>query len=232
VFTTPLGAVNNGFLTTNVPGYSIDNQGLEVNVIKRLSHKWMGRLTVGYNNAREHFSTPAGQYNTNGNPTPKPAEPLVDGGQYAPTNSASTGIFINAKWQVNVNGMYQAPYGLEIAANVFGRQGYPFPIYRSAIALGLDTNQDVLVSPTIDSFRLENVWDTDLRFARPFQFHTGTQNLEVRLVGDIFNLFNANTALARNGSIANAAGTANASFNVLSKNVSPRILRLGLVVGF
>ena len=63
--------------------------------------------------------------------------------------------------------MYQVPYGIELAANVFGRQGYPFPIYRGSVTLGLDTNQNVLVTPEIDTFRLDNVWDTDVRIARP-----------------------------------------------------------------
>jgi hypothetical protein len=63
---------------------------------------------------------------------------------------------------------------------------------------------------------------------------TGTQTLDIRLMADIFNLFNTNAALSRNGSLAsNAAGTIpNPSFNLLTKNVSPRILRLGLNIGF
>ncbi len=227
VFSTPAGATAAGSLTTNVPGYYIDYHGLEVNIVKRLSHRWMGRLTFAYNNAREHFSSTDGRYNTNGNPTPTPSEPLIDGGQLAPTQSTSTGLFLNAKWQFNLNGMYQAPYGIELAANVFGRQGYPFPIYRSSIALGLDANQNVLVSPAIDTFRLDNVWDTDLRIARPFRVQTGRQRIDLRLVGDIFNLFNANTELVRNGNISTAT-----TFQSLTKNLSPRIFRVGLVVGF
>ena len=41
--------------------------------------------------------------------------------------SAGSGknYYTNARWQVNVNGLYQLPAGFEIAANLFGRQGYP-----------------------------------------------------------------------------------------------------------
>jgi len=222
--------VTQGVIVTNAPGYYTDYHGLELNVLKRLSNKWMGRVSIGFNNAREHFSTPEGRYNTNGNPTGTPQEPLIDGGQFAPTPSVTGGLFLNSRWQFNANGMYLAPYGVEVAANVFGRQGYPFPIYRGSIALGADTNQRVLVSPRIDSFRLDNVWNTDLRFAKPFRVTRGTQSVELRLIGDIFNLFNANTELARNGDIGNTNATT--GFRALSKNVSPRIFRLGLVVGF
>src|SRR5262249_40735172 len=57
-----------GFLTTTVPGYYTDYHGVEVALVKRLSNRWMGRLGFAYNNAREHFSDPAGRYDTNGNP--------------------------------------------------------------------------------------------------------------------------------------------------------------------
>ena len=115
----------------------------------------------------------AGRYDTNGNPTPTLNEPLVDGGQFAPSSSASSGsgtVYMNAKWQFNANGMYQAPLGIEASANVFGRQGYPFPLFRTQ-ALGGES-LPVLVTPTIDYFRYDNVWDTDVRAARAFKFQT------------------------------------------------------------
>src|SRR5262249_9263184 len=148
-------------------------------------------------------------------------ERVVDGGQLGPATGTGGGAYyLNAKWQVNVNGMFKAPYGIDLAASVFGRQGYPFPIYRSQ-ALGSDS-LNVLVSPRIDSFRYDNVWNTDIRIAREFAFPT----VRIRVIGDVFNLTNANTALLR----VNNIGASN--FNALSQNVTPRLLRLGLVVGF
>jgi hypothetical protein len=162
-------------------------------------------------------------YDTNGNPTPTLSEPLKDGGQYAPQSggSGSGNVYINAKWQVNANVMYQAAYGIELAGNVFGRQGYPFPLFRTQ-ALGADTGLPVLVTPLIDTFRYDSVWDTDLRMAKTFKLRT----VSVRLIGDLFNVLNANTALVRNNNILST------SFNALAQNLSPRIFRAGLVVGF
>jgi len=48
----------------------------------------------------------------------------------------------------------------------------------------------------------------------------------VWLIGDLFNVFNANTALVRNNNVLST------SFNALAQNLSPRIFRAGLVVGF
>jgi len=221
-----IAAGGNGFVTTNIPGYYTDYQGIELGVVKRLSNKWMGRVGFSWNNAREHFPDAAGIYDTNGNPTPTLSEPLKDGGQYAPQSggSGSGNVYINAKWQFNANALYQAPYGIEVSGNVFGREGYPFPIFRqgTTAALGADSSLQVLVSPQIDTFRYPDLWNTDLRVAREFRFN----QVKIRGILDAFNVFNVNTALVRNNNVASS------SFNTLAQNLSPRIFRVGLVVGF
>jgi hypothetical protein len=221
-----IAAGGNGFLTTNIPGYYTDYHGLELGLNKRLSNRWMGRVGVAWNNAREHFDDRAGMIDTNGNPTPTATEPLKNGGQFAPQSggSGSGTIYINAKWQFNANAMYQAPLGIEVSANVFGRQGYPFPIVRSGTpaALGADSALSVLVSPEIDTFRFPNLWNTDVRAAKNFRF----SQANLRLILDVFNVLNANTALVRVNNVTSP------NFNALAQNLSPRIARVGLVLGF
>ena len=221
-----VAAGGSGFLITNIPDYSTDYNGLEIGMVKRLSNKWMGRVSLSWNNALEHFGSAAGTYDTNGNPTPTLAEPLKDGGQFAPQSAGSGAgnIYINAKWTFNVNGLYQAPHGIEVSGNVFGRQGYPFPLFRqgSTPALGVDSGISVLVTPQIDYLRYDNLWDTDLRAARSFK----ASRLNLRLIGDVFNAFNASTVLVRGNNITST------SLNVIAQNLSPRIFRVGLVVGF
>jgi hypothetical protein len=131
---------------------------------------------------------------------------------------------MNARWQFNANGVYVAPYGIELAANVFGRQGYPMPLFRpgSTAALGSDSSLNVLVSPTIDYVRYSNVWDTDFRVARDFKLGAVT----IRGMFDVFNLLNADTALVRNGNITAT------TFNQIAQNLSPRIARVGVQIGF
>jgi hypothetical protein len=219
-------AGGSGFQTTNIPGYATDYNGLEVSVVKRLSNKWMTRVGFSWNNAREHFDSAAAMYDTNGNPTPTLSEPLKDGGQFAPQSggSGSGSIYINAKWQFNANALYQAPYGIEVSGNVFGRQGYPYPLFRqgTTATLGGDSTLSVLITPQIDTFRYDNLWNTDLRASRTFKF----QQVSVRGILDCFNVFNANTALVRNNNIASP------TFNAIAQNLSPRIFRVGVVVGF
>jgi hypothetical protein len=222
-------AGGSGFLEANIPGYYTDNNGFEVAVVRRMTGKWMGRMSLAFNNAREHFTDPNGVYDTNGNPTPTITEPLVDGGAFAPqsTGNGQGAIYMNARWQFNANGLYVAPYGIELAANVFGRQGYPMPLYRpgTTAALGADSTLNILVSPTLDYVRYPNVWDTDIRVARDFKLGAVT----VRGMFDVFNLLNANTVLVRN---SNVIATGTTGFNAIAQNLSPRIARVGVQIGF
>src|SRR4029077_19622152 len=94
-----VAAGGNGFTTTTIPGYSTNFNGLELGLVKRLSNKWMSRVSFAWNNARDQFDSAAGMYDTNGNPTPTRREPLKNGGQFAPQSggSGSGSIYINAK---------------------------------------------------------------------------------------------------------------------------------------
>ena len=83
----------------------------------------------------------------------------------------------------------------------------------------------VLVSPELDTFRFPNLWDLDLRLSKTFKF----QRLNAEIASDLFNVVNANTELVRN---RNVASTGQTGFNALAQNLSPRIFRVNLVVGF
>jgi len=217
-----VAASGNSRMLTNNSGYSTDYHGLELSLIKRLANRWMARAGFSLNNAREHYD-PQALRDWTGNPTPTDTEPLRDGGQFAPRSggSGSGDVFINAKWSINANAMYQLPANFEVGGNVFGRQGYPLPAFVNA-SLGLDGTQRVLVTPEIDTIRLPNTWDLDLRVAKAF----GPNRSRVRVIGDLFNVLNANTAVVRQ---RNLAAT---NYNALAQNLSPRIFRLGVVVGF
>jgi hypothetical protein len=212
----------NGFGTmlTNHPGYHSYYNGIEGSLTKRLSNRWMARVGVAYNAANECYTVPVNEL---GNPTRTDTTPLADCGPYTVRSGGSGAgdIFINARWQVNANGLYTFPHDITVAANLFGRQGYPFPVYRNA-SLGFEGTRRVLVSPELDTFRLENLWDLDLRGSKIFR--VADRSFEV--IADLFNVFNANTELVRN---RNNGSTA---FQTLQQNLSPRILRFGVRFSF
>jgi hypothetical protein len=215
-----VAAGGNSRIQTNFDGYSTRYHGVEGQLTKRMSDKWMARIGGSWNNATDRYDN---DVTTLGNPTSLDTDPIIDGGQYAP-RSAGSGqgdIYINAKWQLNANGLYQLPWDSEVAGNLFGRQGNPFPVFRQA-TLGLDGAQRVLISPLLDDMRFDNTWNLDLRWAKRFAM----EHVNARFEADLFNVLNNNVELQRE---RNAASP---NYYRLNQILSPRILRFGLRLTF
>ena len=189
--------------------------------MKRLSNRWMGR--VGFSLQQRARSLRVGCracYDTNGNPTPTVNEPLVDGGQFAPQSSGSGSgtIYINANWQFNANGMYQAPLGIEVERQRVRPAGLSVPALPPGTALRRRLALPVLVTPTIDTSATTTCGTpTSARRGR-----SRPQTITLRVVLDVFNVFNANTALVRDNDITST------TFNQIAQNLSPRIFRVGI----
>ena len=118
--------------------------------------------------------------------------------------------------------MYQLPGNFEVAANLFGKQGTPYPLSATRLWAWTAT-QRVLITPTVDDGGFKDLWDLDLRLAKNMKF--GAPDA-VTLTADLFNVFNSNTELNRQ---RNLQAT---NFHLLTDNLSPRILRIGMRLGF
>ncbi|MBA2258710.1 MAG: TonB-dependent receptor [Acidobacteria bacterium] len=219
---TAVSAGGSGRSYTNYEDYHTTFSGLDLSLVKRLSNRWMARVAASLNDAREYYNMnpPVSDI---GNPTRLDTQPLVQGGQTAPRSAGSGAgdVFMNAKWQINANGAYLLPWNMEVAGNLFGRQGTAFPYFRQ-VSLGLDGSQRVLVSDRVDSVRFPDLWNLDLRWAK--NFNPGRLNSQLTV--DLFNVTNTNTELNR---IRNVASP---NFGRITDNISPRIVRFGVRFGF
>jgi hypothetical protein len=218
-----VAANGGGRFLTNFDDYATTFQGVEMSLTKRMSNRWMARVAGAWNNPQEHYDM-AVPVNENGNPTISDTFPLEDGGQWAPRSagSGSGDVFINQRWNFNLNGAYQAMWGIELAGNLFGKQGTPYPYYRNA-ALGREGTVRILLNEDLDSIRFDTLWNLDLRASKNFTFG---QRGGIQLIADLFNVMNSATEITRE---RNAAAT---TFGVLGSNLSPRILRFGARVNF
>jgi hypothetical protein len=210
--------ISGGLLLRNRPDFSRTFQGVELSFVKRMANNWMGRAALSFNDWKEEVGPGALI-----NPSHTDLDPQIDGGQSIPFSAGSgKNYYTNAKWQVNINGLYQLPAGFEIAANLFGRQGYPKPVYMILDTGALDGELKVLAVSEADQERLPDLWNLDARLAKNFTF--GKTHLI--LAGELFNALNANTALYRN---PQANGT---TFNRLDEILAPRIARLSARISF
>jgi hypothetical protein len=213
-------AVTGGQIFRNRPGYNRTFNGLELTATKRLSNNWMMRAGFGYSNWVEHFDGTAGIQN----PSHTDLDPQMDGGQVLLQGSGSGKTnYYSGKWQFNVSALYQLPSGFEIAGNLYGRQGFPRPIYLLLDGGALDGDLNVLAVPKVDTVRLPNLWNLDLRLAKNLKIAGSTS---FALTADCFNVFNRNTELNR---FLEADSTA---FNRLDEIINPRIFRFGLRLQF
>lgn len=211
-----VAANGNARLMTNRDGYGNQYHGVDVILTKRMSQHWTLNAGASINNPTVFY----GGFPVTGigNPTPVDNDPLVSGAALAPR---ANGSYLNSRWQFNVNGTIELPWDMTASGNVFGRQGSPFPVVRQA-SIGVDGSASVLVSPDVDRFRLGNLYSADVRIAKRLPF----SRVKVSLSADVFNLMNANTTLAGQTNIASP------NFELISLNLSPRIVRFGLRIEY
>jgi hypothetical protein len=222
----------NGFgrLLTNRPGYHRRYQGIEATLTKRLSNKWMSRVSFGYNDWTEHFDGREGIVNPNPSiydsyglanfSSSIVTDAKIDGGQIGVFSTGSGTLYwVGGKWQMSANALYQLPAGFEIAANIYGRQGYLRPINITVDNTFADTN---LAVDAVDAERLPNVWNVDLRLAK----NIALGNSRFTLVADVFNVFNSGTVLRR----VDAADSA--AFNRIDQIMNPLLVRFGAKITF
>jgi hypothetical protein len=215
--------VTGGVYWTNRDGFAWNYNGLEMSLVKRMSNKWMGRLAVSWNNWTEDVKPEASSIST---PTSLVTDPKIDGGVVVSYGAGTSGkvYYMNAKWQIAANALYQLPAGFEIAANVFGRQGYPNPIYAFLDLGALDGFQNVLAdSSEQDTERFPSLWDVDLRLAKNLKFG---DRLNMTLSAEMFNVFNSATEMNRVNQFDSS------SYGRLDEILAPRIVRFGVRVNF
>ena len=147
----------------------------------------------------------------------------IDGGLYsvqAAGSGAKADVWIESSWQFNVNGMYQVapdrPWGFNVAANVFGREGYPLPYFLD-ITTSDGQARDILAVSSVDQLRVDDIFTVDLRLDKEF---AASGNVSFTVGADVFNLLNENYTMQRE------RGLSRGSANFLRETLSPRIWRL------
>ncbi|MEO8191519.1 MAG: TonB-dependent receptor [Acidobacteriota bacterium] len=221
-----LGHVPTGNLYANQPDAFQRYHGVEVQVVKRLSDRWMVRGTFGYNDWRQYLSQ-----QSIFNPNNLLGGTNDNGGLAVPSDSSNP--FYDAKWQFNVSGLYQLPFGVNLGANYFGRQGYSNAYYfRVRTRVGSNdftpaTRFNVQIGQVGD-VRLDNVYQLDLRLEKVVTI--GPANITVSLA--CYNTLNGNAITSRENRVGDVDERTNrfvqySLFNTPLAVQSPRIFQIG-----
>ncbi len=242
--TSPVYQLKTGIATptfsviTNRPDYSQTYNGIEVTATKRLANKWMLRMNASYNDYTEDCGADSYANPTKGLPSTGTVNgaaayggpPACIGGQVAPQSAGSGAfgnVFVASKYNANVSGVYEAPWGINLGGNLLMRQGYP-NVYRQNVAVRGGTATVALEE--IGERRFDTVYQVDLRVAKDFR----VMNLATLSVSaDIFNATNERTVLQRNGALLNSTATPpTGTGNNITEIQAPRVYRIGAKVTF
>ncbi len=248
-FIAPAG-FNGGAILTNDPGYTTNYNGVELQLTKRLSNRWMMHGSVAYtdwkqsvNGANGCLASNAGLTSWKGptNVLTPAGSSCADGGQVYQESlgSGSKGdVFLSSKYQFNVSGLYQLPMNFNVAANLFGRQGYLIPYYAAVSGgdVGASLGARNVIVGNSDDHRLKNLYQLDLRAEKVLPLF---QKADMTLSIDMFNALNSDTILQQAAQLsttacgaANAAKSCTGKGNRVEERESPRVLRFGARLSF
>jgi hypothetical protein len=237
---TLVTAGGGGRLRTNRDGYYTTFKGLELTAVKRLSNKWMARMAFSFNDWTENWEDgviPTSGNLNQGSPGRTETDPLVPGGQVALLSGGSgkASFYSSVKWQIHANAMVQLGWNTDFALSVFGKQGGSYPV-GLRLAAGRDGTVTALATPEVDTLRLDDVWDIDMRLAKTFKIG-GEAGFTIAAEG--FNLLNNDVTLSRSR-FANAAAftQVNAGADIdnglgrIEEIIAPRIFRISASLQF
>jgi hypothetical protein len=131
--------------------------------------------------------------------------------------------------------MVQLGWNTDFALSVFGKQGGSYPV-GLRLAAGRDGTVTALATPEVDTLRLDDVWDIDMRLAKTFKIG-GEAGFTIAAEG--FNLLNNDVTLSRSR-FANAAAftQVNAGADIdnglgrIEEIIAPRIFRISASLQF
>lgn len=227
-----------GSLTTNTDR-TTEYLGLSLTATKRLSNKWMLRSHFTYydwtwnlGNEFVGFDDPTNALNADNNLIYATDD---DGDIYTDQSGGSGGFnqFLNSRWSFNISGMYQLPWGINVSANISGREGYPVPyaaagVGRTGAGFSPSGSLSLQLVENTDDFRQDNIYTFDARIDKEFQ----VSDLAITLSADIFNLFNDGTVIQteyRSAATGATRTTLNRGrFGYVNQTIGPRVVRLGV----
>ena len=201
---------------------SREYDGLSLTVNKRLANQWSLR---GYLHWGEtEWSVPA-DYTDNSDPTDARSTADNDGGTYH-IGGASRSV-LEGRWQWSLAGIYQvaptAPWGFNLAANLYGREGSGL-LYNNQVNASDGVTREVShIGGNAGRFRNDDVTTVDLRAEKTFGV-SGNINFTFSL--DLFNALNEATVLTREDRLNRF--TADWANTILA----PRIWKLGVRVSW
>ncbi|HUA85055.1 MAG TPA: TonB-dependent receptor [Bryobacteraceae bacterium] len=185
-------------------------RNLEFTINKRLSRRFTTVASVYWTHTTQNCGGYGETSNSTGNNgcvtsggTPELGVPTN------PDQSFNSGQSFS-QWTAHVDGMYQAPWGIEISPVLRMQQGLPLNEAYPITNLNIGTIY-IPLSPYA-TYRDPNMYDFDLGFQKTFTFH---ERYRLSAFFDLYNVFNANMAQSETSVLGTRSATVNVVGNPL-----------------
>ena len=205
---------------TNNPLYDDSYHGVDFTLQKRISNHWMlmGSITFEKTDSDIYTAIATGINSGIASAT------NLNGDLNNPNNTFRRGPFPNdVPFFAKINGSYDMPYGVRLAANFQYYTGSPTlttVLVDASTAKLTQTSQSIITEP-FGTRRLPSIKTFDFNLARPLTH--GKYRIEPRL--DVFNLFNVNAITQETTQLGPSYGNALAL-------LGSRLVKLGVNVSF
>lgn len=218
-----------GLFQTNRPDYSTIYNGVEFQLTKRLSNKWMAHGSFTYTDWKQKVSNVA-----TGCIDPTNQVGYTTFGNYLGGNSCANddiaydffgNTWIGAKWQFALTGLYQLPWNFNISGSVFGHQGYLNPYWVLNVPdSGLNGGLQFVAVGNADDHRLASVYEADLSLQKVIPI-AGRADLTLSI--NCFNVFNTKTILYRLPRARLVTSSTKPTAGLADNQQNPRVLSFG-----
>jgi len=148
-----------------------------------------------------------------------------EGGVVAPESGGSgiTGIYVNARWQFKLSGLYQLPYGINVTGVFQAREGYVIPYYEQVYRPGLGWTNMYEPDKKFGDDRLPTFWMLNLGIEKSFKVSEFTT---VTLFADGYNVTNNAITMKVNSRL----GTS--TTDEILRVLNPGVFQFGIRVSF
>jgi hypothetical protein len=139
-----------------------------------------------------------------------------DGGVVAPESGGSglSDIYVNARWEAKISGLYQLPYEINLSAIFMAREGYVIPYFANfSRGSGLGTTSMYEGGKKFGDDRLPTFWILNLGIEKVFH---PWERASVAIFADAFNVTNNATTMKQE---ANLMGSTDTIMRILNPTV-------------
>ncbi len=208
---------NATYLSNHSGSYNL-YKAIQLVFSKKLSHGWMLDASFTYADWTSH-DDPAESFD-------KTNFDFYQDGVVAPQSSGSgiRGVYVNARWQFKLSGLYQLPWGINVTGVFQAREGYVVPYYELKYrGSGLGWTNMYEPGKKFGDDRLPNFWILNLGLEKAFKVSDTTT---ATLFVDGYNITNNNTTLRVNPQLGTALT------DTIERILNPGIFQFGVRVSF